>query len=119
MFSRSGNPKNGQANKLLSLLASRKFWLAVTAILVPVLNRKLDLGLDPIEVGSALAVIAAVIIGIAWEDAARNSKTGPSVPPSSELQADSRPDAGDQLARARRSRGDLVLRIPARRGRVD
>jgi len=60
----------GRPSVVLGLLRSRKFWLSVAAVLVPILNRRFDLGLDPVEVGSILAVIAAVIVGIAWEDAA-------------------------------------------------
>jgi len=52
------------------LLKSRKFWLAVAGVLVPILNEVCGIGLDSAEIGAALGVLAAAIIGIAWEDAA-------------------------------------------------
>jgi len=52
-----------------SLLASRKFWLMVLGILVPVLNAKLNLQMDSVALAGALAVIFANILGIAIEDA--------------------------------------------------
>jgi len=58
---------------LKALLASRKFWLMVLGILVPVLNAKLDLQMDSVELAGALAVIFANILGIAIEDAAEKS----------------------------------------------
>jgi len=58
---------------LKSLLVSRKFWLMVLGILVPVLNAKLDLQMDSVELAGALAVIFANILGIAIEDAAEKS----------------------------------------------
>ena len=53
-----------------SLLASRKFWLTVLGILVPIANAKFKLEMDSVVLAGALAVIAANIFGIAIEDAA-------------------------------------------------
>jgi len=59
-----------------SLLASRKFWLMVLGILVPVLNAKLNLQMDSVALAGALAVIFANILGIAIEDAGEKSAGG-------------------------------------------
>jgi len=60
-------------NVIKRLLCSRKSWLMALGILVPVLNAKLDLQMDSVELAGALAVIFANILGIAIEDAAEKS----------------------------------------------
>jgi hypothetical protein len=103
----------------VSLLKSRKFWLAVTAILIPILNRVLGLGLDPVEVGSALAVIATVIVGIAWEDAARQANHGAGPPeaprPRRRRRAKRAVPAGQQVPPAAGTRPETKVPRPAGR----
>lgn len=55
-------------------LRSRKFWLALIAALVPVLNVKLGLGLTEEQVIAAVMPLIALIFGIAYED---SKKTAP------------------------------------------
>jgi hypothetical protein len=111
----------------VSLLKSRKVWLALAAVLIPILNRALGLGLNPVEVGSALAVIATVIVGIAWEDAAWQAnhhlaRRGPAGPRPRRPGRATRADKGRRSTAGVRPRGafprpDGKKPSQARRGR--
>ena len=59
-----------------SLLTSRKMWLCILAIAIPVINKFAKLEIDQTQLLAAIGSIIAVIFGIAWEDAARKSANG-------------------------------------------
>ncbi|MFA5135557.1 MAG: hypothetical protein WC505_07275 [Patescibacteria group bacterium] len=54
---------------VVSLLVSRKFWLMVCGIALPVLNEKFGINIPTEEVVTAMLAVCAVILGIAHEDA--------------------------------------------------
>lgn len=62
------------------LLRSSKFWLAVAAAGVPVVNQVTGLALAVPEVVAIVAAIIAAIAGTAYEDAAAKA-AGAKVPP--------------------------------------
>lgn len=55
-------------------LLSRKLWVALAGILVPVINRKTGLGLDPLEVAGIATAASAYVLGEAHVDAKRAEK---------------------------------------------
>ena len=57
-------------NPFRTLIYSRKFWLAVSALVITLLSTYA--GLPDNVIMSINAVFGAVILGIAWEDAATN-----------------------------------------------
>lgn len=59
------------------LVQSRKFWLTVCAVVVPILNAKLGWRLPTEQVVSVILAIIALVLAIAQEDSAEkkaNSK---------------------------------------------
>lgn len=58
-------------NGLLSLLKSRKFWVAMVGVAIPIGNRLFGLEMSQEEVLTAVGPLVALILGIAWEDAAK------------------------------------------------
>lgn len=61
-------------NGLLSLLKSRKFWVAMVGMAIPIGNRIFGLEMSQEEVLTAVGPLVALILGIAWEDAAKPTK---------------------------------------------
>jgi hypothetical protein len=61
-------------NGILSLLKSRKFWLAMVGMAIPIANRVFSLELSQEEVLTAVGPLVALIFSIAWEDAAKPTK---------------------------------------------
>ncbi len=61
-------------SKLVSLLASRKFWAALTALVLLVIKAYApDFPLDETEVTNLVTVLAAYILGTAIENAGRHN----------------------------------------------
>lgn len=60
---------------ILSLLKSRKFWIAMVGVAIPIGNRLFGLDMSQEEVLTAVGPLVALILGIAWEDAAKPPRT--------------------------------------------
>jgi len=61
-------------SKLTSLLVSRKFWAALTALVLMVVKAYApDFPLDETEVTNLVTLLAAYILGTAIEDAGRHN----------------------------------------------
>ncbi|MDP2672211.1 MAG: hypothetical protein Q8O84_00165 [Nanoarchaeota archaeon] len=57
--------------KLKETIQSRKFWFAIIAALIPILNQELDLNLDTTTVYGIIAALIAWILGEAQVDSAK------------------------------------------------
>jgi len=61
---------------LKGLLKSRKAWLALVGVLLPVLDKKLGLNIDKEALVAAIMAIIVLIGSIAFEDAAQKHAGG-------------------------------------------
>ena len=59
----------------MNKLKSRKFWMAILAVVLPVINEQFNLGLDNSTVIAAIGGLVAFIIGEAHVDAKRKEIT--------------------------------------------
>lgn len=53
---------------MISLLKSRKFWLTICGVLLPVIDKKFGLDIPPEALVSAIMAIVVLVGSIAYED---------------------------------------------------